>query len=74
MLIVNNNILNLQILFFFFFVHRYNSSYTKMIGAICGLGYNPETLRPLFAENDIELTFDVIIDHVLLNKVNLNNI
>lgn len=43
-----------------------------MIGAICGLGYDPETLRPLFEANDIEITFDVTMDHNLLNKVNLN--
>lgn len=43
-----------------------------MIGAICGLGYDPETLRPLFVENDIEIKFDIVIDHNLLNKVNLN--
>ncbi|VVC33086.1 Hypothetical protein CINCED_3A021098 [Cinara cedri] len=50
---------------------RYNSSYTKMIGAICGLGYNPDTLRPLFEDNDIELTFDIAVDHNLLNKINV---
>lgn len=41
-----------------------------MIGAICGLGYDPETSKPLFKENDIEITFDIVIDHVFLNKVN----
>jgi len=41
-----------------------------MIGAICGLGYHPETSRPLFEENDIEITFDTVIDLNFLNKVN----
>jgi len=41
-----------------------------MIGAICGLGYDPETSRPLFAESDIEITFDTVMDHTFLNKVN----
>lgn len=41
-----------------------------MIGAICGLGYDPETSRPLFGENDIEITFDTIINNGFLNKVN----
>lgn len=50
---------------------RYNSSYTKMIGAICGLGYHPETSRPLFEENDIEITFDTVIDLNFLNKINI---
>lgn len=55
---------------YLYFVHRYNSSFTKMIGAICGLGYNPETCRPLFEENDIEITFDTVIDLNFVNKVN----
>ncbi|XP_025201691.1 probable ATP-dependent RNA helicase spindle-E [Melanaphis sacchari] len=50
---------------------RYNSSYTKMIGAICGLGYHPETGRPLFEDNDIEITFDTVIDFNFLNKINI---
>ncbi|XP_026807070.1 probable ATP-dependent RNA helicase spindle-E [Rhopalosiphum maidis] len=50
---------------------RHNSSYTKMIGAICGLGYHPETGRPLFEENDIEITFDTVIDLNFLNKINV---
>ncbi|XP_050064006.1 probable ATP-dependent RNA helicase spindle-E [Aphis gossypii] len=50
---------------------RYNSSYTKMIGAICGLGYHPETGKPLFEENDIEITFDTVIDLNLLKKINI---
>ncbi|XP_060863705.1 LOW QUALITY PROTEIN: probable ATP-dependent RNA helicase spindle-E [Metopolophium dirhodum] len=50
---------------------RYNSSYTKMIGAICGLGYNPETCRPLFEDNDIEITFDTVIDLNFLKKINV---
>lgn len=54
----------------FIYVHRYNSSFTKMIGAICGLGYDPETSRPLFKENDIDITFDTIIDSEFLVKVN----
>lgn len=41
-----------------------------MIGAICGLGYDPDTLKSLFKENDIEITFDTIIDHKILNQVN----
>jgi len=41
-----------------------------MIGAICGLGYNPETCRPLFEDNDIEITFDTVVDNNFLNKVN----
>lgn len=49
---------------------RYNPSYTKMIGAICGLGYDPDTSRPLFQENDIEIAFDTIMEHDCLNKVN----
>ncbi|XP_050536688.1 ATP-dependent RNA helicase TDRD9 [Daktulosphaira vitifoliae] len=49
---------------------RCNSSYTKMIGAICGLGYDPETSRPLFGENDIEITFDTVIDRSILEKIN----
>lgn len=40
-----------------------------MIGAICGLGYDPETTRPLFAENDIEVVFDTVMDHNCLNQV-----
>lgn len=43
-----------------------------MIGAICGLGYDPVSIKPLFVENDIEIKFDIVIDHSLLNKVNLN--
>lgn len=64
-----NNCL-LKCVIYSYFVHRYNSSYTKMIGAICGLGYNPETCRPLFEDNDIEITFDTVIDLNFLNKVN----
>lgn len=41
-----------------------------MIGAICGLGYDPETSKPLFKENDIEITFDTVIDNEFLNEVN----
>lgn len=40
-----------------------------MIGAICGLGYDPVTSRPLFEENDIEITFDTVMDHSVLNQV-----
>lgn len=64
----NNCLLKCRL--YLYFVHRYNPSYTKMIGAICGLGYNPETCRPLFEENDIEITFDTVIDLNFLNKVN----
>ncbi|XP_050437543.1 ATP-dependent RNA helicase TDRD9 [Adelges cooleyi] len=49
---------------------RCNISYTKMIGAICGLGYDPKNARPLFAENDIEITFDTVIDQTMLEKIN----
>lgn len=57
-------------MFYVFFFHRHNDSYTKMIGAICGLGYDPVTLEPLFKENDIEITFDTEIDQKMLDKVN----
>jgi hypothetical protein len=40
-----------------------------MIGAICGLGYDPITSRPLFGENDIEITFDTVMDSSILSKV-----
>lgn len=50
-------------------MYRYNPSYTKMIGALCGLGYDPETSRPLFAENDIEIVFDTMMDFNDLNQV-----
>lgn len=59
-----------QIEIFFLHVQRYNDSYTKMIGAICGLGYTLDTSRPLFRENDIEITFDTIMDNNFLNSVN----
>lgn len=38
---------------------RSNESLTKMSGALCGLGRDPNTGRALFADNDIELIFDV---------------
>lgn len=40
-----------------------------MIGAICGLGYDPETGRSLFADNDIEIVFDTVMDLNFLNDV-----
>lgn len=45
-----------------------------MIGALCGLGYDPVTLKPLFRENDIEIVFDTEIDQKILDKVNNSNI
>lgn len=45
---------------------RSNDSLTKLSGALCGLGRDPETGHSLFAENDIELIFDV--------ELNLNDI
>lgn len=45
-----------------------------MIGALCGLGYDPVTLKPLFRENDIEIVFDTEIDQKILDKVNDSNI
>lgn len=55
---------------YIYIVHRYNSSFTKITGAICGLGYDPKTSRPLFKENDIEITFDTIVDNDFLTQVN----
>lgn len=40
-----------------------------MVGALCGLGYDSETSRPLFAENDIEIVFDTMMDFNVLNEV-----
>lgn len=51
---------------------RCNSSCTKLSGALCGLGYDPDTKKSLFPENDIELLFDVefvLEDIALINKI-----
>lgn len=40
-----------------------------MIGAVCGLGYNPKSTTSLSVENDIEITFDTILDTDFLINV-----
>lgn len=40
---------------------RTNESVTQYTGALCGLGCNPETNKPIFPDHDLEVTFDTEI-------------
>ena len=38
-------------------------------GALCGLGYDRKIRKALFAENDIEDVFEVVLDHLDIREV-----
>lgn len=50
---------------------RVNEDASRYIGALCGLGYDMETKRPIYIDNDIECAFDVNIDIADITSVNL---
>lgn len=50
---------------------RIDKDKTRYIGALCGLGYNPDDRSlPLLPDTDIEVTFDVNIDDEDINLIN----
>ncbi|XP_078043923.1 putative ATP-dependent RNA helicase spindle-E [Augochlora pura] len=49
---------------------RRNTYGTYYIGALCGLGFDPNTKRNLFPEHDLELQFDAEIDINDLQDIN----
>lgn len=51
---------------------RSNENFTRLTGALCGVGYRKSDGISLFSENDIEIVFDAEIslnDIEVLNKV-----
>ena len=39
--------------------YRSDERRSRLTGALCGLGYNPETQRSLYREHDMEIPFDI---------------
>ncbi|XP_075222041.1 tudor domain containing 9 protein spindle E isoform X2 [Lycorma delicatula] len=51
---------------------RVNEAGTRLTGALCGLGWNPELNEPYFPENDLEVCFDTTFsleDIQVVNKL-----
>lgn len=51
---------------------RCDSEFTRLTGAICGLGYRKENSRAFYPDNDMEIVFDIDItlDHIVkINKI-----
>lgn len=49
---------------------RCDSTYTKYCGALCGLGYDKETKKSYYPENDVEIAFNFDLDDVTLTLIN----
>lgn len=41
--------------------YRTNERRTRLTGALCGLGFDPETNRSFYPEHDMEIAFDTEI-------------
>lgn len=55
------------------FLHRVDNKMQRYIGALCGLGYNPEDQNlPLLPDHDIEISFDVHFDDQDINIVSVS--
>lgn len=48
---------------------RTDESKQHYTGALCGLGFDPETDESIYSEHDIELTFDTVVTQTDLKMV-----
>ena len=50
-------------------VYRTDRERSKYTGALCGLGWDPETHGPALPEHDVEVAFDIDFDDTDLCEV-----